>query len=413
MSFNSRLQQEKAVENDLAKHGFTSPKSDSDLAKTTEYNATVAGATVPARRFMEKLEFRDPGSLTNSQVRNSEADKEYCETTLIPLIEDNGGLQFPIFIDQQGVVIHGHNRLWSWKKILKDNPTALPTHDIPVIVIGDSVLLNNAKNALAGKFTGNSLKFNNLVSKIICNAPPKNNPYNIESAGYHVRQLFQEDRYMGGKNPCGSPFFDPNDEKNKGDIARFDAIMDWLHPKAFKHKGTRTKIRKLSSKAKGVKKTLTFNDVSTEMLNEFGTAGVVAGSPGVRLPMGQWVDPSGNLYTVIGTAGPKEKEKVRSEIVDRFLASTLKGTGDIYLGVYLSAAQLKADVASNAKARAKYLNDRLGPMNTAMAAKGWPVIKKVRFFVQLNDPRDTGLTATWSATQGWVDSNGNKIIYIP
>ncbi len=32
MSFNSRLQQEKAVEKDLAKHGFTSPKSDVDLA---------------------------------------------------------------------------------------------------------------------------------------------------------------------------------------------------------------------------------------------------------------------------------------------------------------------------------------------------------------------------------------------
>ena len=402
MSFNSRLQQEKAVEKDLAKHGFTSPKSDVDLAKTTEFDAVVAGKMSPARRFMERLEFQDPGSLTNSQVRNTDADEDYCVETLIPLIEDHGGLEFPIFVDQQGVVVHGHNRLWAWKKILNDNPSVLPTTDIPTIVISDPVLLNGAN------FTGNSQAFNSIYSKIVCNAPPKNNPYNIESAAYHVRELYQEDPYMGGLNPCGTAFFDPNDEKNANAIARFDVIMDWLHPVAFKNKGTRTRIRKLTSTVKGVKKSLTFNDISAEMLNEFGTAGVDPATR-KRLPMGQWVDPVGNLYTVIGTAGPKEKEKVRSEIVDRYLANTLRGTGDIYLGIYLSPAQLKGDVASNDKERAKYLNTRLGPLNSAMAAQNWPVIKQVRFFVQLNDPRDTGLTATWSATQGWLDAKGNKI----
>ena len=89
MSFNSRLRREKAVENDLAKHGFTSPKSDVDLAKTTEFDAVVAGKMSPARRFMERLEFQDPGSLTNSQVRNTDADEDYCVETLIPLIEDS------------------------------------------------------------------------------------------------------------------------------------------------------------------------------------------------------------------------------------------------------------------------------------------------------------------------------------
>ena len=37
--------------------------------------------------------------------------------------------------------------------------------------------------------------------------------------------------------------------------------------------------------------------------------------------------------------------------------------------------------------------------NKLLASKKLPVIKKVRFFVQLNDPRDTGLTAEWDSTQ--------------
>ena len=40
--------------------GFLNPRADEDLAKTTEFQATVGGLDKDARRFMMKFEFRDP-----------------------------------------------------------------------------------------------------------------------------------------------------------------------------------------------------------------------------------------------------------------------------------------------------------------------------------------------------------------
>ena len=38
-------------------------------------------------------------------------------------------------------------------------------------------------------------------------------------------------------------------------------------------------------------------------------------------------------------------------------------------------------------------------MNKLLASKNFPLIKKVRFFVQLTDPRDTGLDAEWDSVK--------------
>ncbi len=382
--------------------GFLNPRADEDLAKTTEFQATVGGLDKDARRFMIKFEFRDPNTLKTNQVREEEADEDWCVNSLIPLIEKYKGLQFPIFITQSGEVVHGHNRLWSWKKILKDNPDALKTKDIPTIVVSDSFLVDLKNNKLGAQFVGKEQALNNKYSQIVCNAPAKNNEYSMRGAALHVRELYNIDPEIGGRNPNGEPFYNPDDEKNVDDINRFDEIMDWLHPDRFLDAGVRTKIRKMTSSALGVKKTLSFNERTAEMVNAFGTGGVKMSANGKsksRLTIGEWRDANNNLVTIIGTAGVKEWEKVGTEIFKAYLASNASSIPGVMLGVELSGPQLSADPDTNSKTRKNYLTTRLGKLNKLLARKKLPVIKKVRFFVQLNDPRDTGLTAEWDSKQ--------------
>ena len=394
------LKEEQKVIKILGTKGFLNPRADEDLAKTTEFQATVGGLDKDARRFMMKFEFRDPNTLKTNQVREEEADEDWCVNTLIPLIEKYGGLQFPIFITQSGEVVHGHNRLWSWKKILKDNPGALKTKEIPTIVVSDSFLVDMQSKTLSSQFVAKELAFNNKYSQIVCNAPAKNNEYSMRGAALHVRELYNIDPTMAGRNPGGELFYNPDDEKNAEDIRRFDAIMDWLHEERFLDAGVRTKIRKMTNNTGGIKKTLSFDEKTAEMVNVFGSGGVKISPNGKsksRLTIGEWRDASNNLVTIIGTAGVKEWEKVSVEIFKAFLGGTAANIPGVMLGVELSGPQLSADPDTNDKARKNYLTTRLGKLNKLLASKRLPVIKKVRFFVQLNDPRDTGLTAEWDS----------------
>ena len=408
------LKEEKKVIKVLGVNGFLNPKADDDLAKTTEFQATVKGMDHDARRFMMKFEYRDPGTLTTNQVREDEADEEWCENTLIPRIKKYGGLQFPIFITQSGEVVHGHNRLWAWKKILNDDPDSLKTKDIPTIVVSDSFLVDFKNMKLGAQFVGKEQAFNNKYSQIICNAPAKNNEYTMKGAALHVRELYILDPEIGGRNPSGEPFYNPDDEKNADDIKRFDKIMDWLHEDRFLDAGVRTKIRKMTINKGGVKKTLTFDDKTSEMVNAFGSSGVKLSKnkkSKSRLQIGEWRDQSNNLVTIIGTAGDKEWSKVSPEIFKAYLDNTLSNIPGVMLGVELGGPQLSADPDTNDKARKKYLVTRLGTMNKLLASKNFPLIKKVRFFVQLTDPRDTGLDAEWdSVKSAFVDPVTKKEI---
>ena len=403
MNFGEYLAREQEVIKELKLKGFDNPKEDEDLIKTTDYEASVNGKSVPARRFMVALEYRDPNTLSTNQVRAQEADEDWCETNLIPRIKKYGGLQHPIYITESGQVVHGHNRLWSWKK--------MDIGDIPSIVITDSFVVDRETQTVKA-FSGNGLAFNNKVSQIICNGAQKNNKYDMAEAAIHIHDLFKCDPMMGGRNPSGKPFYDPDNEKNEDDIQRFNLIMDWLHPERFLGKGERTKIRKKTTKKKGVKKLLTFDDVTAEMVNSFGTSGVNPETK-KRLTMEEWKDPQGNLCNIIGTAGDKERSKVRLVLADKFFNDTLKNVSGVVLGVYLSNAQLKASPELNDRGRKSYLINRLMVMNNALQNKGWPVIKKVRFFVQLNDPRDVGLTAIWDPQSNcFVDATTKQKILV-
>ena len=402
MQLSELLKKEEEVIKTLGIKGFLNPKEDEDLVKTTAFQATVNGLEQAARRFMMRYELRDPSTLTTNQVREDEASEEWCENTLIPRIKKYGGLQFPIFITQSGEVVHGHNRLWSWKKILNDDPTALKTKDIPAIVVSDSFLVDLENGELGAHFVGKELDFNNKYSQIICNAPAKNNEYTMKDAALQFRELYIGDPKMGGRNPSGEPFYNPDDEKNADDIKRFDKIMDWLHEDRFLDAGVRTKIRKMTINKGGIKKTLTFDDRTSEMVNAFGSSGVKLSKnkkSKSRLQIGEWRDQSNNLVTIVGTAGDKEWSKVSPEIFKAYLDNTLSNIPGVMLGVELGGPQLSADPDTNDKTRKKYLVTRLGTMNKLLASKNFPLIKKVRFFVQLTDPRDTGLDAEWDSVK--------------
>jgi hypothetical protein len=422
--FSECIKAENKLRKQLKDDGFLDPMENEDLSRTLIYSGQDgSGDDVPTRRFMEEFKRQEENVLAFNQVRDEEYDEEDCILNLVPEIKEFGGLKYPIFVNYARQVVHGHDRLFAWRWILANEPEALMPEEplagadpeewmkVPTIVISESVLITE-ENEIGPEFAAGVQEFNDIWSAIICNPDPDHRPYNMKSIAVQVRKLFKADRFMGGLNPSGKNFYDPDDDRNEEQIAAFDVIMDKLH-RRWRDPGVRTKIRKLTNTVEGVKKgKMTAKEMSDKMVKKYKCPNGATQSGKQFIPMKEW-NKNGTYYTVLGTAGDKIESQIGKMIFSKFLNGTAKSVKRMKIGGYISPADLKGDVDTNDEIRRKFVCD-IAAYNILLAANGFAVVEKCFFEPQLNNPRDKGMAVTWDAkAQRFIDDSTKKAVVAP
>jgi hypothetical protein len=381
-TYSDFQRQEDAVVQELLKQGFSDPRLHSDLRETTHFLGLEPGAKDrAARRFILKLEYRNPGELQADQVREENSDREWLKNTLVPRIEKRGTLEYPIYVTPGSEIVHGHNRRDGWVLILDKNPKALKTSKIPTLVLSDPYFVDVGADKVY-PMVGASQEFNAKVSQIIPNKKQENNPYSMVAVSIGVRQMYNIDPTMQGLNPGGLPFYDENDPDNPTARNNFNLVMDRFYEGEFSL-AKRTEIRKLIHKDQSQKLDHTFDTLTVEYANMGWPTGIKSKGKRHKAEEHFVIDddpvrnPNGDkkiLHRMISTAGSKHKQEVRSILVDKYQDGTLDEISGFRLILELEKKARSTIMSVNDKHFRNYIANQLTGINIGSKNVNWPRI---------------------------------------
>ena len=331
------------------------------------------------RRFITDFREIPHTNLYEDQIRQNVVDVTYCREELIPLIMKYG-LQNPVWVTPTGKnsygINHGHHRIFSNSHING------PESSIPCFVLSNMVYPILEDGTYGQPM---SLSFLIELSKIQCNPPAKNISYKVADIPVQMGTLFASDPKMMGYNPTG----------NFPDREVFDVIMDFVHPKQFLHKATRTKIYNLWSKGKAGSKIVPvgYSDITNDLVKLNYDAGVTKTKTGKqsRAKFLEWYDEKNNIFLGKGEAnsGTNFERNFCMTIIQAMGNGTIdkstKYNFVIHCTVYKPAITL---VKLNEQR--KNQEDLMRMWNEYFALFGYSNVKftKVIWPKQLVDPRD-------------------------
>lgn len=228
--FAELVNTEKRVIQQILSLGYKNPKDDEG------HNGLLEGEWngIKWRRFLLDVGEIDQFNLEPSQIKKHEFSEEWCKQ-LKSLIEKYG-LEYTIFTSNEynlpkEKIEAGHNRNNCWTEIYGS------TKPIPRTLISPPYYIDKDNNKLEvlDKVANDYVS---TVSRIKSNRPPPNDPYKMEDIAVQVKDLFDRDPRLGGKNPSGK-WFESSTSKVYHDL------LDDLHPYQFTSKKARTDIFKL------------------------------------------------------------------------------------------------------------------------------------------------------------------------